>query len=135
MHCSGTGRSTLLSYSKRPTGNWAQGTPTLMRGPPWSPARPTSEPHQGSGVRRRGRHVCEILVGVDSILLAGGNQGVEAGDVLPGSVVADEEVVLPSERRRAERSLRAVVVHGQPCVVKEARQRAPLVERVPDGLA
>jgi hypothetical protein len=47
-------------------------------------------------VRREARQdVGEVLEGIDPVHLAGGDEGVEAGDVLSGVVVSDEEVVLP----------------------------------------
>ena len=66
--------------------------------------------------------VGKVLEGVDAVHLAGGDDGVEAGDVLPGVIVSDEEVVLAPERRRPERSLGGVMPRRRLC---RARRREP----------
>jgi hypothetical protein len=51
------------------------------------------------GVRLHAQHdIGEVIDRVHLVRLAGGDEGVEAGQVLAGVVVADEEEVLPSHR-------------------------------------
>jgi hypothetical protein len=48
-----------------------------------------------------GEHVGEVLERVLTVSLAGGDEGVEPGDVVAGVLVADEEEVLPPMRSSA----------------------------------
>ena len=76
--------------------------------------------------------VGEVGEGVDAAGLAGGDEGIEAGDAHPGLDVANEEEVLPAESDPPERALGRVVVERYACVVEKAAELAPLLERVVD---
>ncbi len=79
--------------------------------------------------------VGELIDRVHLVGFARRDERVEAGQVLAGPVVPDEEEVLAPERRDAERALRGVIVDGQMRVGEEERQRVPLADHVADGLA
>jgi len=55
-------------------------------------------------------NVGEVGDGVDAVYLAGGDERVEAGQVLAGVIRAHEEEVLAPERGDAERALGDIVV-------------------------
>ena len=76
--------------------------------------------------------VGQVLLGIDAVRLAGGDEGVEPGEVLPGLFVSDEEVVLPAKCRDAEGTFCGVVVEREAGVVEELRQCLPLFEGVAD---
>jgi len=59
--------------------------------------------------------VGEVLDGVDAVDLAGGYQRVEAGQVLTGLVVPNEEEVLSSEGGDAERPFRRIMPRPRLC--------------------
>src|SRR5690242_7470089 len=76
--------------------------------------------------------VSEIGKRVDPARLARRYERVQPGDAHAGLDVADEEVVLPTERDPAQRSLGRVVVEWHACVVEKAPELSPLVQRVSD---
>src|SRR5687768_4456657 len=76
--------------------------------------------------------VGEIGEGVDAAGLAGRDEGVQAGDAHAGLDVADKEEVLAAERYPSQRAFGRVVVERHACVLEEAAELTPLVERVVD---
>ena len=76
--------------------------------------------------------VGEIREWVDPARLARRDERVQPGDAHARVDVPDEEIVLPTERDPTERALGRVVVERHACVVEEAPEFAPLVQRVSD---
>src|SRR5437868_3100702 len=74
----------------------------------------------------------EIGKRVDPARLTRRDQRVQPGDALAGFDIADEEVVLATERDPSQRALGGVVVERHACVVEKAAELAPLVQGVPD---
>lgn len=81
------------------------------------------------------QHVADIGDRIEAVGFARRHERVEPCEVLATLLVADEEEVLPAEGDDAERTLRLIVVNGDPDVVEEARQVLPLIERAVDRLA
>ena len=78
-------------------------------------------------------HVADVLERVHAVRLAGGDDGVQRGDVVAGILVTDKQEVLSAESGDAERACTAVVVRRHVDVVEEARELGPVVERVRQG--
>src|SRR6266702_4011113 len=79
-------------------------------------------------------HVAQVSIGFDAVELAGFNQ--RAGDcpAFASTVAACEEMVLPAERHRADRTLDRIGVQFNAAIVQEVRQTFPTRERVTDRL-
>src|SRR5688572_20539007 len=82
-----------------------------------------------------GEHVRQVRDRVHAILFAGGDEGVEAGGVVPGLFISDEEVVGPAEGDPAQAGLRDVVVRWDRGEAQEAAESAMMTQEIPDGLA
>lgn len=79
-------------------------------------------------------HVGEISVGFDAVEFAGFNQRTDDRPTLTTTVTACKQVVLATERHRADRALDRVGVEFDASIMQEARQAFPARERVTDRL-
>ena len=75
-------------------------------------------------------NVREVVDGVDVVLLAGGDERVENGEVVAGFLAGDEEVVLATEGDATKAGLGDVVVGRDGGVSKEAAELADVAEDV-----
>ena len=80
------------------------------------------------------KHVGEVSLGVDAVQLAGFDQRGENGPVFGTQIVTGKQRILAIEGNRPDRTLDGIGVDLDPAVIEEADQRAPVVERVADGL-
>src|SRR5881394_1406845 len=69
--------------------------------------------------------VGQVRDGLDRVRLAGGGEGVEAGDVVAGLLVTDKEEVLAAESHHAQGGFAPVVVGRNAGVVEEAGELVP----------
>src|SRR6185295_9758720 len=90
---------------------------------------------RGWMLARSDEDVSEVGDRVHAVGFAGGDERVEAGDVVPGIFVPDEEEVLSSEGDNAKGGLAAVVVWRQLGIVEESVERLPVLQRVADRRA
>lgn len=78
--------------------------------------------------------VCEIGVRIDAAQFACFDQRGDHGPILSAVIRSCEERVLAIERDRADRPLDGIGVDLDPAVVEEAREAAPVRERVANDL-
>ena len=76
--------------------------------------------------------MAQVRLGIDAVELGGADQRVDRRGALAAGVGAGEQLVLPSERDRAQGSLGGVVVDLDAAVVAVARQRRPARQRIAD---
>src|ERR1700674_5388405 len=79
-------------------------------------------------------HIGEPRLGVCTIELGRGDEGVNASGALAAPVRAGEEPRLPADRDPAQRSLGRVVREADPAVAEEAAERRRALQHVVHGL-
>src|SRR5438067_243322 len=76
----------------------------------------------GGVVLHSNQHIAEVVDRIDAVLLAGGDERVEDGEVVPRARVTDKEEIGAAECDAAERGLRDIVVGRDRGVAEEAAE-------------
>lgn len=91
--------------------------------------------HGDAGLVDPNDDVCDVSPGFDAVEDAGGDDGEQHGEVLPGLVVAHEQRVFPEQRDDAQGAFADVVVERDLGVVEEDAQRSLLIQRISERFA